>query len=137
TAYPHQFSGGMRQRIMLASVMLLKPALLIADEPTTALDAVVQRDVMELMVELTKEQGTAVLLISHDLPMVARYTHRFVVMERGVVVEQGTTEEILSRPKHPYTRKLLSSLPFRGDVRVIDTSVSPIVSARDIVVDYA
>ncbi|WP_288192120.1 ABC transporter ATP-binding protein [uncultured Phyllobacterium sp.] len=137
TAYPHEFSGGMRQRIMLASVMLLKPALLIADEPTTALDAVVQRDVMELMVELTKEQGTAVLLISHDLPMVARYTHRFVVMERGVVVEQGTTEEILSRPKHPYTRKLLSSLPFRGDVRVIDTSVSPIVSARDIVVDYA
>lgn len=136
TAYPHEFSGGMRQRIMLASVMLLKPALLIADEPTTALDAVVQRDVMELMVELTKEQGTAVLLISHDLPMVARYTHRFVVMERGVVVEQGTTEEILSRPKHPYTRKLLSSLPFRGDVRAIDTSVNPIVSARDIVVDY-
>ncbi|MBA8880081.1 ABC transporter ATP-binding protein [Phyllobacterium myrsinacearum] len=136
TAYPHEFSGGMRQRIMLASVMLLKPALLIADEPTTALDAVVQRDVMELMVELTKEQGTAVLLISHDLPMVARYTNRFVVMERGVVVEQGTTKEILSKPKHPYTRKLLSSLPFRGDVRAIDTSVNPIVSARNIVVDY-
>ncbi|MGO4448073.1 ABC transporter ATP-binding protein [Phyllobacterium sp. TAF24] len=136
TAYPHEFSGGMRQRIMLASVMLLKPALLIADEPTTALDAVVQRDVMELMVELTKEQGTAVLLISHDLPMVARYTNRFVVMERGVVVEQGTTEEILSAPKHPYTRKLLSSLPFRGDVRSIDTTAGPIVSARDIVVDY-
>ncbi len=136
TAYPHEFSGGMRQRIMLASVMLLKPALLIADEPTTALDAVVQRDVMELMVELTKEQGTAVLLISHDLPMVARYTNRFVVMERGVVVEQGTTEEILSAPKHPYTRKLLSSLPFRGDIRSIDTIAGPIVSARDIVVDY-
>lgn len=136
TAYPHEFSGGMRQRIMLASVMLLKPALLIADEPTTALDAVVQRDVMELMVELTKEQGTAVLLISHDLPMVARYTNRFVVMERGVVVEQGTTEEILSAPKHPYTRKLLSSLPFRGDIRSIDTTAGPIVSARDIVVDY-
>ncbi|UGX88770.1 ABC transporter ATP-binding protein [Phyllobacterium meliloti] len=136
TAYPHEFSGGMRQRIMLASVMLLKPALLIADEPTTALDAVIQRDVMELMVELTKEQGTAVLLISHDLPMVARYTNRFVVMERGVVVEQGTTEEILSAPKHPYTRKLLSSLPFRGDIRSIDTTAGPIVSARDIVVDY-
>ncbi len=88
-AYPHEFSGGMRQRIMLASVMLLKPALLIADEPTTALDAVVQRDVMELMVELTKAEGTAVLLISHDLPMVARYTNRFVVMEKGVIVEAG------------------------------------------------
>ena len=95
TSYPHEFSGGMRQRIMLASVMLLKPALLIADEPTTALDAVIQRDVMELMVELTTAEGTAVLLISHDLPMVARYTNRIVVMEKGVVVEQGTTEEIL------------------------------------------
>ncbi len=120
-AYPHEFSGGMRQRIMLASVMLLKPALLIADEPTTALDAVVQRDVMELMVELTKAEGTAVLLISHDLPMVARYTNRFVVMEKGVIVEQGTTEDILSAPEHPYTRKLLSSLPFRGGTRASST----------------
>jgi peptide/nickel transport system ATP-binding protein len=135
-AYPHEFSGGMRQRIMLASVMLLKPALLIADEPTTALDAVIQRDVMELMVELTRAEGTAVLLISHDLPMVARYTNRFVVMERGVVVEQGTTEEVLTSPKHPYTRKLLSSLPFRGDVRSIDTKTAPMISARDIIVDY-
>jgi len=119
SAYPHEFSGGMRQRIMLASVMLLKPALLIADEPTTALDAVVQRDVMELMVELTKAEGTAVLLISHDLPMVARYTSRIVVMEKGAVVEQGTTAQILETPQHPYTRKLLSSLPIRGKVRSI------------------
>ena len=136
SAYPHEFSGGMRQRIMLASVMLLKPALLIADEPTTALDAVIQRDVMELMVELTRAEGTAVLLISHDLPMIARYTNRFVVMERGVVVERGATEEVLTSPKHSYTRKLLSSLPFRGDVRSIDTKTVPMISARDIVVDY-
>ncbi|NRP20917.1 Glutathione import ATP-binding protein GsiA [Ensifer adhaerens] len=135
-AYPHEFSGGMRQRIMLASVMLLKPALLIADEPTTALDAVVQRDVMELMVELTKAEGTAVLLISHDLPMVARYTNRFVVMEKGVIVEQGTTEDILSAPEHPYTRKLLSSLPFRAAPRKLDMSRTPMVSARNIVVEY-
>ncbi|MGF6175197.1 ABC transporter ATP-binding protein [Ensifer sp. 4252] len=135
-AYPHEFSGGMRQRIMLASVMLLKPALLIADEPTTALDAVVQRDVMELMVELTKAEGTAVLLISHDLPMVARYTNRFVVMEKGVIVEQGTTEDILSAPEHPYTRKLLSSLPFRAALRKLDMSLTPMVSARNIVVEY-
>jgi len=136
SAYPHEFSGGMRQRIMLASVMLLKPALLIADEPTTALDAVVQRDVMELMVELTQAEGTAVLLISHDLPMVARYTNRFVVMEKGVVVEQGLTEEILQAPQHPYTRKLLSSLPYRGAARELDMTRTPMVSARNIVVDY-
>ncbi|MFJ1309295.1 ABC transporter ATP-binding protein [Agrobacterium sp. P15N1-A] len=137
TAYPHEFSGGMRQRIMLASVMLLKPALLIADEPTTALDAVIQRDVMELMVELTRAEGTAVLLISHDLPMVARYTSRIVVMEKGAIVEQGRTEDLLDAPQHPYTKKLLSSLPFRGEPRSIDTSKAPMVSARDIVVDYA
>ncbi|WP_159949597.1 ABC transporter ATP-binding protein [Rhizobium sp. 18065] len=136
SAYPHEFSGGMRQRIMLASVMLLKPALLIADEPTTALDAVIQRDVMELMVELTKAEGTAVLLISHDLPMVARYTSRIVVMEKGAIVEAGTTEQILETPQHAYTRKLLSSLPIRGEVRTIDTTSAPMVSARDIVVDY-
>ncbi|WP_455274759.1 ABC transporter ATP-binding protein [Rhizobium herbae] len=136
SAYPHEFSGGMRQRIMLASVMLLKPALLIADEPTTALDAVIQRDVMELMVELTKAEGTAVLLISHDLPMVARYTTRIVVMEKGSLVEQGTTEQILEKPQHPYTRKLLSSLPIRGEVRAIDTVSAPMISARNIVVDY-
>lgn len=136
TSYPHEFSGGMRQRIMLASVMLLKPALLIADEPTTALDAVIQRDVMELMVELTKAEGTAVLLISHDLPMVARYTDRIVVMEKGSIVEAGTTEQILELPQHPYTRKLLSSLPMRGEVRPIDTTSAPMISARNIVVDY-
>jgi peptide/nickel transport system ATP-binding protein len=136
TAYPHEFSGGMRQRIMLASVMLLKPALLIADEPTTALDAVIQRDVMELMVELTRAEGTAVLLISHDLPMVARYTSRIVVMEKGVIVEEGRTEDLLEAPQHPYTKKLLSSLPFRGETRAIDMDKAPIVSARNIVVDY-
>jgi peptide/nickel transport system ATP-binding protein len=136
-AYPHEFSGGMRQRIMLASVMLLKPALLIADEPTTALDAVIQRDVMELMVELTRAEGTAVLLISHDLPMVARYTSRIVVMEKGSIVEQGRTEDLLDAPQHDYTRKLLSSLPFRGEARALDTSKAPMVSARNIVVDYA
>ena len=116
-AYPHEFSGGMRQRIMLASVMLLKPALLLADEPTTALDAVVQRDVMELMVGLTKEHGTAVLLISHDLGMVARYCSRIVVMCQGDVVEQGKAEDLLARPQHPYTRKLLAAMPHREPAR--------------------
>ncbi|CAM5198841.1 peptide ABC transporter ATP-binding protein [Bosea thiooxidans] len=136
TAYPHQFSGGMRQRIMLASVMLLKPALLLADEPTTALDAVVQRDVMELMVELTQANHTAVLLISHDLGMVARYCSRIVVMCQGDVVEQGKAEDILARPQHPYTRKLLSAMPHRLPARLLPQAKTPIVAVRDLVVEY-
>ncbi|MDA4630508.1 glutathione ABC transporter ATP-binding protein GsiA, partial [Escherichia coli] len=83
------------------------------------------------------EQGTAVLLISHDLPMVARYTHRFVVMERGVVVEQGTTEEILSRPKHPYTRKLLSALPHRMPARAVKASPVARITVDRLIVDFA
>ena len=135
-AYPHQYSGGMRQRIMLASVMLLKPALLLADEPTTALDAVVQRDVMELMVDLTKENGTAVLLISHDLGMVARYCSRIVVMCQGDVVEQGNSEDILARPQHPYTRKLLAAMPHREPARTLPEAATPLVSVDGLVVDY-
>ena len=109
-AYPHEFSGGMRQRIMLASVMLLRPALLIADEPTTALDALTQREVLELMLELTREQGTAMLFISHDLALVARYAHKVVVMRHGQSVEQGTIQDILLAPKAEYTRQLLDAL---------------------------
>lgn len=134
-AYPHEFSGGMRQRIMLASVMLLKPALLLADEPTTALDAVVQREVVELMVDLARDHGTAVLMISHDLAMVARYTHRMIVMRQGEVVEQGSTADILRGPKHPYTRRLLEAMPRRGAPRTI-ASAEPLVDVRGLVVDY-
>ncbi|MCP4734068.1 MAG: ABC transporter ATP-binding protein [Bosea sp.] len=135
-AYPHQYSGGMRQRIMLASVMLLKPALLLADEPTTALDAVVQRDVMELMVDLTQANNTAVLLISHDLGMVARYCSRIVVMCQGDVIEQGRSEDILARPQHPYTRKLLAAMPHREPARELPEAATPLVSVDDLVVDY-
>ncbi len=135
-AYPHQFSGGMRQRIMLASVMLLKPALLIADEPTTALDAVLQRDVLELMVNLTAANQTAVMMISHDLAMVARYSSRIIVMCQGEVVEHGLATDILVRPQHPYTRKLLAAMPQRGTARRLPSAEVPIVSVRDLVVDY-
>ncbi|MNX63827.1 Glutathione import ATP-binding protein GsiA [compost metagenome] len=135
-AWPHEFSGGMRQRMMLASVMLLEPALLIADEPTTALDAVVQRDVLELMVDLTREHHTAVLMISHDLPMVARYTERMVVMQHGKVLETGTTAGILESPRHPYTRKLLDAMPRRLPARPLPKE-APIVEVRNLVVDYA
>ncbi|MGO4723666.1 MULTISPECIES: ABC transporter ATP-binding protein [unclassified Inquilinus] len=135
-SYPHQFSGGMRQRIMLASVMLLQPALLVADEPTTALDAVVQRDVLELMVGLTREHRTAVLMISHDLGMVARYSDRVIVMCQGEIVEQGATRDLLAGPRHPYTRKLLAAMPLRGPSRSFPADETPIVAVRDLVVDY-
>ncbi len=135
-AYPHQFSGGMRQRIMLASVMLLKPALLIADEPTTALDAVVQREVLELMMELTRANNTAVLMISHDLAMVARYAHRIVVMRKGDVVETGMVPEILERPQEAYTKALLAAMPRRLPARRMDRNSVPIISVRDLVVEY-
>ncbi|MBV6304602.1 ABC transporter ATP-binding protein [Candidimonas humi] len=134
-AWPHEFSGGMRQRMMLASVMLLEPALLIADEPTTALDAVVQRDVMELMVGLTREHGTAVLMISHDLPMVARYTERMVVMQGGKVLETGATADILAHPRHPYTRKLLDAMPRPRPARP-EPAAEPIVEVRGLQVEY-
>ncbi|TXR47093.1 dipeptide ABC transporter ATP-binding protein [Phyllobacterium endophyticum] len=137
TSYPHQFSGGMRQRIVLASVMLLKPALLIADEPTTALDAVVQRDVLKLMVDLTRENDTAVLMISHDLGMIARYSDRVIVMRKGEVVERKITKDLLARPEHPYTQSLFAAIPHRGPVRSFLERATPILSVRDLVVDYA
>jgi peptide/nickel transport system ATP-binding protein len=113
--YPHEFSGGMRQRIMLASVLMLEPRLLIADEPTTALDTLSQREVLELMVALTREMGTALLLITHDLGLVAQYTERVLVLEKGILVEAGATRDVLAAPKHPYTAKLVGSLPRPGD----------------------
>lgn len=109
TAYPHQFSGGMRQRIMLASVMLLKPKLLVADEPTTALDTLSQREVLDLMVELAEDAGTAVLLITHNLGLVSRYTSDMIVLRRGTVVEAGATEALIGSATHPYTRELIAA----------------------------
>ena len=109
--YPHQFSGGMRQRVLIAIALALRPTLLIADEPTTALDVTVQAQVLELLHELTVERGTAILLISHDLGIMARMTRRIMVMYAGHVVESAPTAEIFARPRHPYTVGLLRSLP--------------------------
>jgi peptide/nickel transport system ATP-binding protein len=136
-AYPHEFSGGMRQRIMLASVMLLKPRLLIADEPTTALDTLVQRDVLDLMVELTQANGTAVLLISHDLGMVSHYIPDVIVMSEGKAIESGPSSEVLRAPKHDYTRRLLDALPRRsaGGMRGGDCG-KPVLEVRNVVIDY-
>ncbi|WP_151719738.1 ABC transporter ATP-binding protein [Gemmobacter serpentinus] len=136
-AWPHEFSGGMRQRIMLASVMLLKPELLIADEPTTALDTLVQRDVLDLMVELTQEQGTGVLLISHDLGMVAKYAPSVVVMQSGIAVEQGRSAKVLTAPAHPYTKSLIDALPRRAEGGSRDTTARPaLIEVQGVVIDY-
>ena len=110
-AFPHEFSGGMRQRMMLASVMMLKPRLLVADEPTTALDSLTQREVLDLMVELTRETGTAVMLITHDLGVVSRYAQRCVVLEKGRLVETGPTAQVIGAPQEPYTQRLVEAIP--------------------------
>lgn len=109
--YPHQFSGGMRQRAMIAMALSCKPKLLIADEPTTALDVTIQAQIMQLMAELRKETGTAIILITHDLGVVANLADRVAVMYAGRVMEQGTVRDIFYHPSHPYTRALLRSLP--------------------------
>src|SRR5471032_3237561 len=134
-AYPHEFSGGTRQRIMLASVMLLRPALLIADEPTTALDTLAQADVIGLMLELTREQGTAVLFISHDLSLVVRHADKVVVMRHGKAVEQGATRQILLGPKADYTRQLLDALPSRGELAP-PTGQKPLVDIRNVTIEH-
>ncbi|MGI5357193.1 ABC transporter ATP-binding protein [Streptomyces sp. CA-252508] len=109
--YPHQFSGGMRQRIMIAMAMALEPALIIADEPTTALDVTVQAQVMELLAELRRELGMGLILITHDLGVVADVADRIAVMYAGRIVETAPVHDIYKAPAHPYTRGLLDSIP--------------------------
>jgi len=134
--YPHEFSGGMRQRIMIASSLMMKPALLIADEPTTALDCLVQKEILDILLDITKQEGTSVLLITHDLGLVAHYADKVLVMEKGNAVEQGVVKNILEKPTHPYTRKLLSSLPHR-DMRPDDSKEkTPAVAISSLCVDY-
>jgi len=113
--YPHQLSGGMRQRVMIAMAMACNPDLLIADEPTTALDVTIQAQILDLMRQLNQESGTAILLITHDLGVVAEMCHRVVVMYAGNVVEEGDVRTILKHPKHPYTVGLLHSIPKLGE----------------------
>lgn len=108
--YPHQLSGGMRQRVMIAMALACEPDLLIADEPTTALDVTIQMQILTLMKELQKEKGMAILFITHDLGVVAEMCDHVAVMYAGRVVEQGAVEEIFKNPKHPYTRGLMGSL---------------------------
>jgi oligopeptide/dipeptide ABC transporter ATP-binding protein len=109
--YPHEFSGGMRQRVMVAMALSCEPSLIIADEPTTALDVTIQAQILDLLEDLSRERGMALLLITHNLGVVARYASRINVMYAGRIVEQGTCLEIFSEPKHPYTDGLLVSIP--------------------------
>ncbi|MFF8034215.1 MULTISPECIES: ABC transporter ATP-binding protein [unclassified Streptomyces] len=110
-SYPHQFSGGMRQRLLIAMAVALDPDVLIADEPTTALDVTVQAQIMRLLRDLQDERDMAVVLITHDLAVVAQRADDVVVMYAGTVVEQGTVHDVLTSPRHPYTRGLLDSVP--------------------------
>jgi peptide/nickel transport system ATP-binding protein len=109
--YPHQLSGGMRQRAMIAMALACNPKVLIADEPTTALDVTIQAQILDLILDLQKKLGTAVILITHDLGVVAETAHRVIVMYAGKKVEEATVEELFARPQHPYTHGLMASIP--------------------------
>ena len=109
--YPHQFSGGMRQRVMIAMALSCNPRLIIADEPTTALDVTIQAQILELMQDLAQQFGTALVIITHNLGVVARYASRVVVMYAGKIIETGSATEIYHNPRHPYTLGLLASVP--------------------------
>ncbi len=111
TMYPHEFSGGMRQRIMIAMALLCQPQLLIADEPTTALDVTVQAQIMDLLGDIRRDFGTAIVLITHDLGIVADFCDRTLVMYGGQVMEEGATTDVFAEPAHPYTKGLLRAVP--------------------------
>ncbi|HET7033143.1 MAG TPA: ABC transporter ATP-binding protein, partial [Casimicrobiaceae bacterium] len=114
-AYPHQFSGGMRQRVAIAIALLNNPDLIIADEPTTALDVTIQGQILFEMQKLTRETGAALIWITHDLSVIAGLADRVCVMYAGRIVEQGNVEDVLTRPQHPYTQGLLDSVPSRSE----------------------
>jgi len=134
-AYPHLLSGGQRQRAMIAMALGCRPKLLIADEPTTALDVTIQAQILALLDELQREMGMALLFITHDLNLVRRFTHRVGVMERGRLVEIGTTAKVFDNPQHAYTKKLLASRP-RRVVRPVPAGAPTLLAGQDIRVEF-
>ncbi len=134
--YPHQFSGGMRQRVMIAMALACSPALIIADEPTTALDVTVQAQVLNLLKTLTREMNSALVLITHDLGVVAQYADKVAVMYAGGIVETATAQELYRNPKHPYTLGLMASIPGasvnpRSRLKAIDGSPPDVANLPD------
>jgi oligopeptide/dipeptide ABC transporter ATP-binding protein len=133
--YPHEFSGGMRQRIMIAIALACRPRLLIADEPTSALDVTIQAQVLDLIAKLRRELGMTVVLITHDLGVVAEQCERVAVMYAGQVVEAGSTRDIIAAPRHPYTRGLIASIPRLGEpayrIRAIEGQVPELIGLPD------
>ena len=134
--YPHQFSGGQRQRIMIAMALALRPDILIADEPTTALDVTVQAQILLLLGELQRQTGTGLLLITHDLGVVAEIAHRVVVMNGGRIVEQGPTRDIYRNPGHPYTRDLIAAAPGKGKMSEGVDAAKPILTVHGLSKNY-
>ena len=137
-AYPHQLSGGQRQRAMIAMALACRPKLLLADEPTTALDVTLRSQILQLLAELQQKTGMAVLLITHDLNLVRRFADRIAVMEQGVIVETGSVRDVFSGPRHRYTQKLLASTPER-DVQELpprNSAEAPMLQASDLTVGY-
>lgn len=137
--YPHQLSGGQRQRAMIAQSLACDPALLVADEPTTALDVTVQAEILDLMRNLKDNLKSAVLLITHDMGVVADLADRLLVMKDGITVEQGTADQIFNRPEHPYTQQLLAAVPKLGAATIrehVDTSKAPVLKLSNVDVTY-
>ena len=135
SAYPHQLSGGQRQRAMIAMALACRPKLLLADEPTTALDVTVQRQILDLLARLQAQYGMAVLLITHDLKLVRHFADRVAVMENGHIVEQGAVETVFSQPQHVYTRRLLDSVPRRA-VLAADDKAAVVLEGQAVRVAY-
>ena len=134
-SYPHQLSGGQRQRAMIAMALACKPKLLLADEPTTALDVTLRAQILDLLAALQKSHGMAVLLITHDLNLVRKFADRIAVMENGLIVEQGAVKDVFANPQHAYTRKLLDSKPVR-DVPPANTAAPTVLAAQQLRVGY-
>ena len=134
TSYPHELSGGQRQRIMIAMALANKPKLLIADEPTTALDVTIQAQILDLMTKLKVEVGMSILFITHDLGLIKKFSDTITVMQQGKVVEQGDTSSVFSNPQHSYTKKLINSEPSEKQ----DTSAAEesIITVRDLNIYY-
>lgn len=130
-AYPHELSGGQRQRVMIAMALACEPDVLIADEPTTALDVTVQAQILELLQDLQRKMGMAILLITHDLTIVQKIAHKIAVMQNGILVEEGDVETVFSNPKHAYTKKLLNSTP-KGRAKQLKNNADVVLEARNV-----